>query len=420
MNEQLTIAIPEDGALSRIEPIARSERIELLDVLRGFALFGILLVNMVSFGLPEGIYPHELWPGFAEVTAERFILFFGEGKFISLFSFLFGVGLAIQASRAEARGARFLPLYMRRLLVLLLLGVAHMILLWEWDILHTYAIGGFVLLLFRKRRPRTLLVWSAVFFLILVLPLALLTTFTVVRHVNPNAWSGVVVDDDRDEEQQAAKEALRIHSQGTYRDMVELRSRDMPWALIDPALFYVLFLFLLGLYAGRRGIFQNLGANLPWIRRARWWCLGIGLAGNGVVAAINEPQTISATAIGPNLSTLIVLFAAPALSFFYASTIVILTQEERWRARLAPLAAVGRMALSNYLLQSLICTTIFNSYGLGLYGTLSPSRGLILTVIIYAIQVPFSVWWLRRFQFGPAEWLWRSATYAHFQRMRRA
>ena len=106
------------------------------------------------------------------------------------------------------------------------------------------------------------------------------------------------------------------------------------------------------------------------------------------------------------------------MSSFYASTIILLTQDEAWRRRLAPLAAVGRMALSNYLLQSLICTTIFYSYGLALFCKVGPSLGLLLTIVIFLIQIPLSVWWLRRFQFGPIEWLWRSLTYWQLQPMR--
>ena len=103
---------------------------------------------------------------------------------------------------------------------------------------------------------------------------------------------------------------------------------------------------------------------------------------------------------------------------FYASAIVLLAQRETWKRRLAPLAAVGRMALTNYLLQTLICTSIFLGYGLGFYGTVGPAAGLVLTIVIYAFQVVFSVWWIGRFHFGPAEWLWRTLTYGKLQPMR--
>jgi uncharacterized protein len=119
-----------------------------------------------------------------------------------------------------------------------------------------------------------------------------------------------------------------------------------------------------------------------------------------------------------NVGRLCLVVAAPALALFYASTILLLTQREAWRRRLAPLAAVGRMALSNYLLQSLVCTTIFYSYGLALFDKVGPALGLLLTVAIFLVQVPLSVWWLRRFQFGPVEWLWRSLTYWRVQPLR--
>ena len=108
----------------------------------------------------------------------------------------------------------------------------------------------------------------------------------------------------------------------------------------------------------------------------------------------------------------------PGLCFFYVSTFVLALQREAWRRRLAPLAAVGRMALSNYLLQSLVCTTIFYSYRLGLYGQVGPALGLALTALIFTLQIPLSMWWLRRFRFGPAEWLWRTLTYGKLQPMR--
>jgi len=147
------------------------------------------------------------------------------------------------------------------------------------------------------------------------------------------------------------------------------------------------------------------------------WGLIIGVAGNAAFA-VGGSFDPSPTSVMQNVGRLCLVVAAPALTLFYASTIILLTQREIWRRRLAPLAAVGRTALSNYLLQSLICTTIFYSYGLALFGKVGPSLGLLLTITIFLIQVPLSVWWLRRFQFGPIEWLWRSLTYWQRQPMR--
>src|SRR5262249_34158482 len=145
------------------------ERIEAIDILRGVAILGILLVNMGLFSLPEDLPAHQLWPNAVDRTVERLILFVAQEKFKTLFSLLFGLGLAVQMMRAEARGARFVPLYARRLCVLFLIGVAHFLLVWDGDILHDYALLGFVLLLFRRRSLTTLLVWAGVLLSIPVL-----------------------------------------------------------------------------------------------------------------------------------------------------------------------------------------------------------------------------------------------------------
>ena len=403
-------------AAPAMKPVLGQERIEVIDILRGLAIFGILVVNMGGFSLPENLPTHQLWPNVVDRSVEKLILFLAQGKFVSLFSFLFGLGLAVQMMRAEARGARFLPLYLRRLCVLLLIGVAHFLLLWDGDILHTYALDGFILLLFRRRSFKTLLVWAGSFLCLPLLAITLATCYSIARRANPQALSWISFDDPASD-QKAIEEDQRLYSRGAYAEMVKARARNLPGEILGMADTYILMIFLLGLYAGRRGIFHDISAHLPFIRRVRWWGLVIGVPGN-VAFAIGGSFDVSPTSIMQNVGTLCFLFAAPAMGFFYASSIILLTQDETWRQRLAPLAAVGRMALSNYLLQSLICTTIFYSYGLGLFCRVRPSLGLLLTLAIYLIQIPLSIWWLRRFQFGPMEWLWRSLTYWQWQPMR--
>ena len=402
-----------------IGPVLRQERIEAIDILRGVAILGILIVNMNmrGFSLPEGLPAHELWPNKVDRTVEKLILFFADEQFITLFSFLFGLGLAVQMMRAETRGARFLPLYLRRLCVLWLIGVAHFLLLWAGDILHAYALDGFILLLFLRRSLKTLLVWAGIFLCIPLLFSGLTTYYSITRQVNPQVVNWISFSDPA-EDQQTIEEARRIYSRGTYAEMIKFRARDLPGEFLpgsDDT--YILIGFLLGLYAGRRGIFHDVSAHLPFIRRVQGWGLVIGVAGNAAFAAGGSFDP-SPTSVMENVGRMCLVFAAPAMSFFYASTIILLTQDEAWRRRLAPLAAVGRMALSNYLLQSLICTMIFYSYGLALFCKVRPSLGLLLTIIIWLIQIPLSVWWLRRFQFGPIEWLWRSLTYWQRQPMR--
>ena len=391
-----------------MRPVLRQERIEAIDILRGVAILGILIVNMGLFSQPEGL------PAGA---TDRLIYFFAQEKFKALFSFLFGLGLAVQLLRAEERGAQFLPLYARRLGVLFLIGIAHFLLVWDGDILHDYALLGFVLLLFRFSSPRTLLASAGALLAIPLLLFGLTTAYAITGHVNPHVKEWIAYENGT-EDDGTADEFSDTYSRGSYAQMVALRASELPRDMspdTDDA--FVLALFLLGLYAGRRRIFHNIPANLPVIRRVQRWGLIIGVAGNAAFA-LGGSFDPSPTSVAQNVGRLCLVVAAPALMLFYASSLILLTQREIWRRRLAPLAAVGRTALSNYLLQSLICTTIFYGYGLALFGKVSPSLGLLLTIAIFLIQIPVSVWWLGRFQFGPVEWLWRSLTYWHRQPMR--
>src|SRR6266446_2907069 len=327
-----------------IGPVPGQERIEAMDILRGVAVLGILIVNMGLFSLPEGLPAHQLWPNMIDRTVERLILFFAQEKFKTLFSFLFGLSLAVQMMRAEARGARFLPLYARRLGVLLLIGLAHFLLLWDGDILHDYALLGFVLLLFRRRSLKTLLVWASIFLSIPVLFYGLTTYHSITRQVNPQFMNWISSGDGA-EDQKTIEETRRIYSRGTYAEMIELRERGLTRDLLpDTDDAYILTIFLLGLYAGRRRIFHDVSAHLLFIRRVQGWGLMIGVAGNAAFA-VGGSVDPSPTSVMQNVGTMCLLFAAPAMSFFYASTVILLTQGETWRRRLAPLAAVGRMAL---------------------------------------------------------------------------
>ena len=398
-------------------PVPAQDRIETIDILRGVAILGILIVNMGLFSLPEDLPAHQLWPNAVDGMVERLIFFFAQEKFKTLFSFLFGLGLAVQMLRAEARGARFLPLYARRLGVLFLIGTAHFLLLWDGDIVHNYAYLAGVLLLFRHRSLKTLLAWAGIFLSIPMFLYGLTTYYSVTRHMSPHLMNWISYETGADD-QQTIEETQRIYSRGTYAEMVMFRVREFPDDIMpgaDDA--YVIACFLLGLYAGRRGIFHDISAHRPFLRQVQGWGLLIGMAGNAAFAAGGAFDP-SPTSVMQNVGRMCLVLAAPAMCFFYASTLMLLTQGEAWRRRLAPLAAVGRTAFSNYLLQSLICTTIFYGYGLALFGKVRPSLGLLLTMIIFLIQIPLSVWWLRRFRFGPVEWLWRSLTYWQRQPMR--
>ncbi len=405
-------------------PVAPGERILAVDVIRGFALFGILLVNMAFFSAPfDAILMNTpWWPALPDRIVTFAVHALAEGKFYILFSLLFGLGMAIQMERAAARGRSFAGYYVRRLLVLLPIGLAHALLLWYGDILTAYAVTGFLLLAFRRRRDRTILIWTAVIYVLPIVILGLLTgLLEVARHI-PDAAAKMQQQFAAQQEifRQRAAEAVENYAHGSWGAMFQQRLNDLGsvalgYLYIAPM---VATMFLLGLYVGRRRILHEPEAHLPLLRRLAYWGLPLGLLCNlGYAGGIAATSRAEPTMIF-YLAFVLQCIGAPALGFGYAAVLVLLLRHERWRQRLLPLAAVGRMALTNYLLQTLICTSIFYSFGLGLFNRIGPAYGLLLALTIYAAQVPLSTWWLGRFRFGPMEWLWRTLTYGKPQPMR--
>ncbi len=408
------------------EPIQPSERAVVIDILRGFAVFGILLVNMLYFAHPAYLAVIDTGSGASPLdrAAGLLIAFFAEGKFFTLFSLLFGLGLAIQLQRAEAAGQSVVPLFVRRLLVLLVIGLAHAVLFWWGDILIYYALLGFLLLLFRNTPPHRLLRWAVAFLAIpLVMTAGGVALFELARTTPEGAVQLEAVLAESEAEFRAAyQKALAVYSGRDFLTMIPQRIADWAFAttgaLFGGMLFLVLAMFLVGLYIGKRQLLLNAAEHLPLFRRVFHWGAGIGLAGNLLYVTLAHGESALELTWGTLIGLVSFLIGAPALSLAYAAGIVVLTQRATWHKLIMPLAAVGRTALSNYLLQTLICTTIFYGYGLGLYGQIGPATGLALSIAIFGLQVPLSGWWVKRFRFGPVEWLWRSLTYGKLQPLR--
>lgn len=397
-------------AIAAPAPIAEGERIQVIDVLRGFALLGILVVNMASFKAP--VFGGTGDAGVLDQVAAWLIAFGFQTKFYVLFSFLFGYGLSVQMARAEARGASFVPPYLRRLLGLLLLGLAHALLLYTGDILVTYATLGVVLLLMRRAPSKVLLGVAAGLVTASALVFALVGAVVAALPVDFGASFGAELGEE------AGRSVVAYR--GTPADAIAERAREYPGTLAF-ALFgqgpTALAMFLVGLWAGRGRLFERVDDHLPLLRRVRAVGLVVGVTGGLVWATFRVVNGFEVNA--RFLFASAVDFAtAPFLTAVYATTIALLYRTPVWRRRLAPLAPVGRTALSNYLLQSLIGALIFTGYGLGLFGWVGAAAGLALSLAIFAAQIPLSAWWLRRFDFGPAEWLLRSFTYARFQPLR--
>lgn len=399
----------------RISPISPPERIETIDILRGWALFGILASNMRAFNSPLAAYfDHSLmWQGTADRIAQGLIDVFISMKFITIFSFLFGLGFAVMMERAEARGLIKKGFYRRRLAILLVLGLIHAVLFWYGDILAPYALMGFVLYGFRASTSRKILIWACIFYLWPLIVSGLMTTLVL---------SGIPVPPPESATPEKLAAAIRAYSGGTYADIFRERMKENVFMLFGLIFFYPRFLgvFLAGLLVWRKGVFRDLPGSANLLRRCRNWGLAVGLPLNVVSVALTEIYHPNPLGYSPVLFVINAISAVgvPFLSLFYGCGLALLVQNRQWHERLRPFAAVGRTALTNYLLQTLICTTTYYSYGLGLYGRVGPLLGLAPTFVIYALLVWLSNWWAQRYAFGPLEWVWRSGTYLQAPQLR--
>lgn len=394
-----------------IQPTAHQERIHVLDFLRGFSLFGVLLVNMTLFKTTLFEYPRRMLD-YADVTNQWIYLIiqiFISGKFISVLSFLFGLGFFLFMERTEQKGLSVVPLYRRRLLSLLLFGVLHLIFIWNGDILHTYALAGFVLLWLRHKSLQSMLRWMTFFFVLSTVMLALAV------------WLEFWVENMMGEEllqQQAlfSQLARETYAGGTFLEIVQFRISFELSNIMIGLLYtvpFVLVLFLAGFYAGRCNLFRDLEGNLPFIRKV-WRLTGLSGILLTVFYVCIELQVWQPGGAAQEMILLEVSkhVSAILLSLFYISSLLLLIASKKITQYVfTPFTLLGRMTLTNYLLQSFICVFIFYGFGLGYLGQINLLQVVLLTLVIYSLQVIFSKYWLQRFKYGPMEWLWRRITY---------
>lgn len=408
-----------------------SERVVLLDVLRGFALGGVFVSNAYMHLSGRGLIPRASARALESSRVDAVAAFLFEhlvaGKAMFLFSLLFGLGFAIQMIRAEEHGRSIVPVYVRRLGVLLLIGLIHRFALWYGDILTTYAVMGFMLLMMRKLPSRRLLVWS------LVLMFAAPVAVSAVMKLAPLLASSREVVAAAAQENMARtaelrRQTLAAFSSGSYLTTaranidfllkVFTRTTTVSWMLV------VLGRFLLGLLAGRQRLFHDVERHLPFFRKLLGWGLAASMVGQGA-ELVFAPLARTAPAgsawrnvweiIQPAVAEVGIIGTAAC----YAAGFALLFQRPRWQRLLGVLAPAGQMALTNYLCQTLIGQFIYYGYGLNLIGKQRPAECLLLMSSLFCVQVWLSHLWLARFRFGPVEWVWRCLTYGQLQPLRR-
>lgn len=412
-----------------LSPTQAEERIRLIDVLRGLALFGIIAANMRGFAGPQYTYfrPSVIWNTRSDFWVQAFVDTFIQGKFITIFAFLFGVGFAIQFTRAEKRHGRFVRVYVRRLFALILIGVLHQLLFWWGDILISYALGGFLLIPFRKRKNKTILIWALA---LMFGPLLGASGYTLYRNLRPQSpakqeESRKKAIESRQKREAELTKTVRVYQTGNYAQIFKVRLGELKTEAIgQPGAVIMTFpIFLLGLWVWRQGILQDPAPHRALLKKAMiiGAVLGIPMS-MGFTWGLNLMS--SQVQVGPPTPFMIfgfflAIFGRPALSMSYACAVALLFLNENWQRRMLPFAAIGRTALSNYLFQTIVCTTIFYGYGGGLFAGAHLAWLFALSVVIYALQAPLSNWWLARHRFGPAEWIWRSMTYGKAQLRKR-
>jgi uncharacterized protein len=404
----------------KLSPTQGADRIQVLDVLRGLAIFGILLLNIKGFSQPMlyiSITGQELWKDGMSHIVNAVITILGEGKFYSIFSFLFGLGSYLLLSRNEEKGIKPHGVYFRRMTLLLVFGLLHAFLLWWGDILVMYALGGFLLFAFYRRAFKTLFVWIVVFastligLVVLSVGLMALLTMSMPEMMAEENLKFVQQYEAR------IVEAIQVYQTGSWSEIYSQRLHELGIMYSNGLLgFFPIFtMFLAGMYAGRKKWFEHKSEQQHVFKKAQIWGLAIGLPLSILFWVSKLLMNPVAPGIYDILNTVCLTIGTPALAIFYISSVVLWNERKPAAALWKPLANVGRMALSNYIFQTLICTTLFYGYGFALYGKVSPALGVLITIAVYAVQVILSAYWLRHFRFGPVEWLWRSLTYLRLQ-----
>ncbi len=432
------------------DAVSDPERIASIDVARGLAILGILLVNIQFFAHPFGTFLKMEPPagaGTLDLVAHYFTAIFCSGKFYPLFSLLFGVGFAIQFDRARRAGRRFGPIYLRRLAVLAVFGLIHGFLLWYGDILFLYSVAGLILfgtlMVFPRMSGRALIgtgIGVVLFSIVLALGFNLLVmgasagqgpakaTSEDVAYAQAEAAAAAspmrrLFQGFENQEIEAPFDPLwmaleqRAYREGPYLEALVFRAMTYAMGMVFMMLgfaWHVLGMFFVGAGLMRIGFFSPDWAR--WHRRLLLIGLLAGLPLSTTAAAVPAASDSSILVlVGASLNML----GGPMMSLAYLCGIILLVTAGRAAVVTGLLANVGRMALTCYLLSTVTATFIMYHWGLARFGTMGGAQLVLIVVAIYAGLVILANLWLRFFQFGPMEWLWRMLTYLRPQPLAR-
>jgi uncharacterized protein len=441
--EEAPTPLPRPKAL----PVEASERVGSVDVIRGVALMGILAMNIVHFGWPQPVYSIPIaMPDYdrADVGLWAFNHLVFDTKMMTLFSMLFGAGLVLMADRAEGRGAKVRGVFYRRTFWLLVIGLIHAYLIWDGDILVVYAECGFLLYLTRKWSARTLIIVGVCLNLLLV-PLLIGFRTVGVPYMRrtaerveaeskagkkPGQWESQVAEGWREmskNEKPKREDFLKeiATHRGNYGGIVWHRAKSLIWT---QTLAFVLVLWylvggrmMIGMGLMKLGVFAARSSRRTYLTlMALGYGIGLPILAFDVYHEIANDfflgRTVWAALDGWPLLT---VYGSLPVVFGHIGLIMLICQANAlpWLTR--RLASAGRMALSCYLFDSIVCTTLFYGYGFDLFGSLHRPQLYAVVLAIWTAQLLVCPLWLEAFRFGPAEWLWRSLTYWKFQPMRR-
>ena len=400
-------------------PVAQAERIVSIDVLRGFAVLGILVMNIQSFSMINSAYLNPT--SFGDLSGLNFWVWWlshvlVEEKFMAIFSMLFGAGVYLMTSRREAGGQSPTALHYRRMGVLLLIGLLHAYLLWYGDILYHYAVCGLLVYLFRRWRPAPLIITGT-------LAVTVASMLAILWHWSMQFWPPGQVESLRESWAPSAELVAR-EIEGCRRDWLgQIAHRAPTTFFFQTYLMLIMFvwraggLMLVGMGLFKLEVFSAKRSSTTYLLFiVAGLLLGIPIILYGVRRNFALHWNLeSCFFLGSQFNYWGSLF----VSLGWIGLVMLVCKHGVAQAVTRSLAAVGQMALTNYLMQTAICTTIFYGHGLGMFGKVERIGQLGIVVGIWVILLVISPIWLRHFRFGPVEWLWRSLTYMRAQPMRR-